>query len=60
MTDKNMPTSIATRTRTHDEDRPVRRATETKSALRTTEFFVYVLVVITIVVTAVVVGNGEG
>ena len=48
----------------HDQDlvQPTRRlSTETKSATKTTEFFVYLAVVAAIVVTAVVVGDdGKG
>lgn len=58
MSNNNLNTPPAASSR--DYDRPVRRTTETKSALKTTEFFMYVLVVIAIVVTANVVGDGEG
>jgi hypothetical protein len=41
-------------------DGPHRRSTETKSALKTTEFFVYLATVIAIIVTAAVVGASDG
>lgn len=59
MSNNNLNAPPAT-TGTRDNDRPVRHTTETKSALKTTEFFMYILVVIAIVVTANVVGDGEG
>jgi len=37
----------------------LRLTTETKSALKTTEFFVYIIVVIAIIVTANVIGDGK-
>lgn len=43
----------------NDEHR-TRLVTETKSAFKTTELIIYVLVVIAIIVTAAVVGDGEG
>lgn len=55
-----MTTAHQSSTASHDDTPHVRRATETKSALKTTEFFVYLLVVVAIIVTAAVVGDGEG
>lgn len=37
-----------------------RRSTETKSALKTTEFFVYLATVLAIIITAAVVGASDG
>lgn len=60
MSNSNTDTRTATGSRPATSDRSVRRSTETKSALKTTEFFIYVLAVIAIIVTAAVVGDGEG
>ncbi|WP_051317572.1 hypothetical protein [Arthrobacter sp. CAL618] len=36
-----------------------RRSTETKAATKTTEFFIYIAMVIATIITAVVVGDGD-
>ena len=44
-----------------DAQRPERRSTETKAAVKTTEFFVYLAAVAAVIITAVVVGkDGAG
>ncbi|MFJ8589302.1 hypothetical protein ACIRD2_32220 [Streptomyces sp. NPDC093595] len=40
--------------------RPRRLSTETKSALKTTEFFVYIASVVAVLIASMVVGNEEG
>jgi hypothetical protein len=61
LTDTTPDTNGASaRTGAYDTDRTVRHTTETKSALKTTEFFVYILVVAAIIVVANVIGNGAG
>lgn len=37
-----------------------RRSTETKSALKTTEFFVYIACVIAVLIASMLVGTGDG
>lgn len=47
-------------TNTHSPRTVVRKSTETKAAYKTTEFIVYVLAVIAVIITAAATGDGEG
>ncbi|WP_220725983.1 hypothetical protein [Arthrobacter cheniae] len=46
--------------RAGDHSVETRRSTETKASTKTTEFFAYVAMVLATIVTAVMVGNGDG
>lgn len=51
-------TTAAAHTATTTADHTTRRATETKGATKTTEFIAYLGVLVAIVVTAILVGDG--
>ncbi len=54
----NTASHTASTAAAHTADGGVRRATETKAATKTTEFIAYLGVLVAIVVTATVVGDG--
>ena len=54
----NTASHTATTTAAHTADGTVRRATETKAATKTTEFIAYLGVLVAIVITATLVGDG--
>jgi hypothetical protein len=55
------PTSSTSRREAEYDGAPRRRSTETKAAFKTTEFIVYVVMVIAVLIASVVVdGNGNG
>ena len=53
-------TATTTHNPGHKNDYTRRVTTETKASFKTTEFFAYIAMVIATVVTAVVVGDGDG